>query len=226
MTAVLQIDGASALTLAWVRTALVTMAAQICGAKESRRVARADEAMLADVRAAAGGDGDAYSRIIRRFQDTIARRIVRFTRDPRMIEELTHDVFVEAYFGLAGYRGDAPFEHWLQRIATRVGYRYWTRRSREAATSVDVHLYDPQAASCEAARESADEVAVVLEKLAPRDRLVLTLLYLESRSVAEAADLAGWSETMVKVQAHRARKRFRKLLEESNRAVAQGEVDG
>ena len=66
----------------------------------------------------------------------------------------------------------------------------------------------------------------MLEKLAPRDRLVLTLLYLESRSVAEAADLAGWSESMVKVQAHRARKRFRNLLEESNRALAQGEVDG
>ncbi len=58
-----------------------------------------------------------------------------------------------------------------------------------------------------------EEVAVALEQLAPRDRLVLTLLYLESRSVAEAADLAGWSETMVKVQAHRARKRLRKLLE-------------
>ncbi len=227
MTAVLQINGGSALTLAWVRTAFVSMAEGICRAQESRRVARVDETMLADVQAAAGGDGDAYRRIIRHFQDTIARRMVRFTRDQRMIEELVHDVFVEAYFGLGGYRGDAPFEHWLQRIATRVGYRYWTRRSREAANSVDVHLYDPEAKSDLSARESADEVAVVLEQLAPRDRLVLTLLYLESRSVAEAADLAGWSETMVKVQAHRARKRFRKLLEaSSNRAVAQEEVDG
>jgi len=92
---------------------------------------------------------------------------------------------------------------------------------------LDVRLHDPQAESRDAAHESADEVAVTLEKLAPRDRLVLTLLYLESRSVAEAADLAGWSETMVKVQAHRARKRFRKLLEQSShRAVVQGEVDG
>jgi RNA polymerase sigma-70 factor (ECF subfamily) len=223
----MHIDGTSALTLAWVRTAFGTMVAEIGGAKESRRVARADEAMLADVKAAAGGDGEAYGRIIGRYQDTIARRMLRFTRQRHALEELVHDVFVEAYFGLGGYRGDAPFEHWLQRIATRVGYRYWTRRGREAAASFDVHLYDPEAESDETARESADEVAVVLEKLKPRDRLVLTLLYLESRSVAEAADLAGWSETMVKVQAHRARKRFRKLLEAlSNRAVAQGEVDG
>jgi RNA polymerase sigma-70 factor (ECF subfamily) len=88
-------------------------------------------------------------------------------------------------------------------------------------------MVDPPDDSADDAHDSADEVAVVLEQLAPRDRLVLTLLYLESRSVAEAADLAGWSESMVKVQAHRARKRFRKLLEQSSRrAVVQGGVDG
>jgi RNA polymerase sigma-70 factor, ECF subfamily len=213
MTAVLQINGGAALTFAWVRAAVLTMADGIGDAMESRRVARTDDAMLADVKAAADGDGEAYRRIIERHQDTIARRMLRFTRDPQMIEELVHDVFVEAYFSLPRYRGDAPLEHWLQRIATRVGYRYWTRRGRAAATSLDVRLHDPQAASCEPARDSADEVAVLLDRLAPRDRLVLTLLYLESRSVAEAADLAGWSETMVKVQAHRARKRFRALVE-------------
>jgi len=227
MTAVLQFDGGAAPTLAWVRSALLTMFDGSGSAKESRRVARADQRMLADVRAASGGDGDAYRRIVDRHQDTIARRMVRFTRDPQMLEELVHDVFVEAYFSLPRYRGEAPLEHWLQRIATRVGYRYWTRRGKESATSLDVRLHDPPAESCEPARESADEVAVVLERLAPRDRLVLTLLYLESRSVAEAADHAGWSESMVKVQAHRARKRFRRLLEQSShRAAVQGEIDG
>jgi RNA polymerase sigma-70 factor (ECF subfamily) len=189
------------------------MAADLCGPKESPPVAKVDDAITADVAAATLGDGDAYGRIIRRYQDTIARRMVRFTRDPQLLEELVHDVFVEAYFSLNGYRGDAPLEHWLQRIATRVGYRYWTRRGREPAMA-DVQLYEPESASNDSVRESMDEVAVALEKLAPRDRLVLTLLYLESRSVAEAADLAGWSESMVKVQAHRARKRFRKLLEQ------------
>jgi RNA polymerase sigma-70 factor (ECF subfamily) len=63
-------------------------------------------------------------------------------------------------------------------------------------------------------------VAVALEQLPPRDRLVLTLLYLESRSVAEAAELAGWSESMVKVQAHRARQKLRALLEQSRLADA------
>jgi len=55
----------------------------------------------------------------------------------------------------------------------------------------------------------------LLEGLLPRDRLVLTLLYWDGCSVAEAAELTGWTQTMVKVQAYRARKRLKRLIEES-----------
>jgi len=178
-------------------------------------VAKSDDAsVLADVRAAARGDGEAYSRIIGRYQQLIARRMHRFTRDPAAIEELVHDVFVEAYFSLSKFRGEAPLEHWLQRIAMRVGYKYWERRQRERTIAFEDGVHDPPAIEDRAAgNDVTDEVAAALEQLPPRDRLVLTLLYLESRSVAEAAELAGWSQTMVKVQAYRARGKLRKLLE-------------
>jgi DNA-directed RNA polymerase specialized sigma24 family protein len=39
-------------------------------------------------------------------------------------------------------------------------------------------------------------------------------MYLEECSVAEISERSGWSRSMVKVQAHRARKRLKKLLEE------------
>ena len=50
-----------------------------------------------------------------------------FSRQPAVAEEMVQDVFVEAYLSLRGFRGSAPFAHWLQKIATRVGYRYWKR---------------------------------------------------------------------------------------------------
>jgi RNA polymerase sigma-70 factor (ECF subfamily) len=190
----------------------------------SEDVANRDAKLSADIRAASRGDGEAYSRIIGRYQQTIARRMHRFTRDPGAIEELVHDVFVEAYFSLSKYRGDAPLEHWLQKIATRVGYKYWERRQRERTISFEDGVHDPSVAEDGAAGDAVEEVGAALEKLPPRDRLVLTLLYLESRSVAEAADLAGWSQTMVKVQAYRARGKLRKLLEATDDSrTAKGE---
>src|SRR6185295_12519903 len=153
------------------------------GAKELKRVRTPDQALAADIKAATGGDGAAYARIIDRYQQLMAGRMMRFSRDPAVIEELVHDVFVEAYFSLDSYRGDAPLEHWLQRIATRVGYKYWKQRAKHATISLQEAQHDPPTVAA-TGDDAADEVAILLDKLPPRDRLVLTLLYLESRSVA------------------------------------------
>ena len=171
----------------------------------------------ADVQASQSGDHDAYARLVRRYQQTIGTYMWRFTRQRRVWEELVHDVFVEAYLGLDGFQGRAPFSHWLRRIATRVGYRFWKRRRRlqdhetplDEATGAAVARDE----AADAQREAAEVVHGLLARLAPRDRLVMTLMYLEQRTVAEIAALTGWSESLVKVQAYRARRRLRRLCE-------------
>jgi len=166
-----------------------------------------------DVAATLAGDGEAYRRLVERHQNRIAAVMWRFARDRGRLEELVQDVFVEAYAGLRSFDRARPLGPWLRGIAVRVGYRYWKglARSRREVPIDDVA--EPAAASEDCAPERAAEILHgLLARLAPRDRLVLTLLCLEGCSVAEAAQLAGWSKTMVKVQAHRARARLRKLV--------------
>jgi RNA polymerase sigma-70 factor (ECF subfamily) len=228
MTHTQQHLAASALTSSWVRAFAVWMAADARAEQRPRPASAEERRVRADIAASLGGDGVAYARIVERYQSVIARRMTRFTRDPNAIEELTHDVFVEAYFSLRSYRATAPLEHWLQRIATRVGYRHWKRMSQNPTISFQEQAHDrPLEDGSPMDDDTADKVAAVLERLPPRDRLVLTLLYLEARSVAEAAEMAGWSQTMVKVQAYRARKKFHKLfLELHATASPRGSNDG
>jgi len=176
-----------------------------------------DHADGADIRAALGGDEAAYARIVERHQAAVAKRMWRFTRNRQELEELVQDVFVQAWMSLKGFRGEAPFAHWLSRIATRVGYRFWKNRSRrtEALPLQDWDAIEAAPDGELEARESAELLHRMLEQLPPRDRLVLTLMYVEELSVAEAAEHAGWSKSMVKVQAFRARKKLRALLEQT-----------
>lgn len=171
-----------------------------------------------DLRAALAGDSEAYRRLVERYQQAIAAYMWRFTRDRLQWEELVHEVFVEAYFSLASYRGDAPWLHWLRRIATRVGYRWWKQcQRRRPHVPLSPEAWQQIAAadpSQTRAEEAAEVVQGLLAQLAPRDRLVLTLMYLEQCSVAEVAQRTGWSLTLVKVQLHRARKRLKRLLEQ------------
>lgn len=174
---------------------------------------------MRDIRAVLGGDRDAYARIVTRYQAEVGRYMWRFTRDVATRDELVHDVFVEAYLGLGNFRGDAPLAHWLRKIATRVGYHFWRHRARERERR-DALAETPLPLGGETADlsepECSDQLHRLLSQLPPRDRLVLTLLYLEECSVSEAAEATGWSRTMVKVQAYRARGKFRRILEEHN----------
>jgi RNA polymerase sigma-70 factor, ECF subfamily len=163
-----------------------------------------------DIAAALNGDEDAYRRIIDRHQREIAKRLRKFTRDPRVLEELVHDAFVEAWFSLKHFRGDAPLIHWLHRIAVRVGYRHWKSKKSERAM---VSLQDRDIAAPQSSEPDTELLEQVLNKLSPRDRLIVTLMYLEERSVEETATLTAWSKTMVKVQAFRARGKLRKMME-------------
>jgi RNA polymerase sigma-70 factor (ECF subfamily) len=169
-----------------------------------------------DVLATLNGGDDAFARLVSRHQQDVAKQMWRFTRDPAAHEELVHDVFVEAFRSLSGYRSRGPFLHWLRAIATRVGYRFWKRRERSRKQPLlsleEIGQRVAADASPADAREAAELLHTVFDRLPPRDRLVLTLLYWEGCSVAEAATLAGWSRSMVKVQAHRARKKLKMLL--------------
>ncbi len=181
-----------------------------------RVMEHSDQADLRDIRATLAGDGEAYSRLISRYQNDISARMWRFSRNSNQLEELVHDVFVEAYVSLKGFKAKAPFSHWLNRIATRVGYRLWKKQKRQAEREAplqdwDQFLEDDRQASWEP-REAAEMLHGLLGQLRPRDRLVLTLMYLEEMSINEIADQTGWSKTMVKVQVHRARKRLKALM--------------
>jgi RNA polymerase sigma-70 factor (ECF subfamily) len=180
-------------------------------------------AEIEDVRLSLQGDSDAYSRLIKQHQPYVSRVLWRFSRDRLVHEELVQDVFVEAYLSLGGYRQKAPFGHWLSRIATRVGYRYWKHLARRGETeSFSLaewdQLPDKSPEEMDPGR-AAELLHRLLAQLRPRDRLVLTLRYLEGCDVAETARRTGWTKSMVKVQSIRARKRLEKLFAQAGKGL-------
>jgi RNA polymerase sigma-70 factor (ECF subfamily) len=62
-----------------------------------------------------------------------------------------------------------------------------------------------------ASRELVDKL---LTNLSAPDRLVISLLHLEGRSVEEVRQVTGWSIPLVKVRAFRARRKMKKHLEQ------------
>ena len=70
---------------------------------------------------------------------------------------------------------------------------------------------DVEAGDALAARELVHKL---LAQLKPDDRMVIQLLDLEQKTIAEISNLTGWSQSLVKVRAFRARRKLQKLFKE------------
>lgn len=171
---------------------------------------------LALVTAAQDGDQAAFGRLVRRHQERVFRLAGRFFRRREDVEDVAQETFLTAWEKLGTYRAEAPFEHWLTRVCLNTCYGRLRRQKPEAGTaSLDdetVHGPEPVAPAADATARL--EVERLLARLAPADRMVLTLLDGEGWSTAEIAERLGWTRTNVKVRAHRARKALRSWIEE------------
>ena len=204
---------------------MMTVASQCCSAEAMIESSTAnlyndivENTDWSDVAASVGGDEEAYGRLVRRYEKPITGLLWRFTRDPTQCEELVQQVFVEAYFSLKTYRGDAPLLHWLRKIATRTGYRFWREKSKDSQeTSLPEFDVLEQIEAVEEDRIDPAEAAAVLQallsRLPPDDRLVLTLMYFEECGTQEIAERMGWSRAKVKTQALRARRKMKEIAE-------------
>jgi RNA polymerase sigma-70 factor (ECF subfamily) len=174
------------------------------------------------IAAARQGDCASFEPLVAKYQGRVFATARRYARRESEVEDIVQEVFIKAFQKLDGFRGEAPFEHWLMRLAVRACYDFLRSHQRNRETTfteltqaesdwLDRFVVQPESAGeeAEAARQLIDKV---LSRLSPPARLVITLLEIEERSVKEISRITGWSVPLVKVRAFRARAEMKKIL--------------
>lgn len=174
------------------------------------------------------GRVELFETLIQRHQPKVFATARKYARRESEVEDIAQEIFIKAFQNLGKYRGEAPFQHWLMRIAVRTCYDFLRRhqRNREAnfseITEEDADFLDRYVRDSLSDDLRADAVRTlvhdVLERLPAPLRMVITLQSIEGKSVREIADLTGWSIANVKVRAHRARKEMRKLFDKIDKS--------
>jgi len=171
-------------------------------------------------------DEDAAAVLVEHLYPLVIR-IVRSHLPRRAAEEdLAQDVFVKMFARLDQYqeRAGTPFEHWVARLAVRTCLDAlkaadrrpelrWGDLSEEQAAWLDFMLADQSATPNSSAASAREVIEQLLSQLPPDDRLVISLIDLEEKTVREVSEMTGWSGTLVKVRAFRARRKLRKLAQ-------------
>ena len=151
-------------------------------------------------------------------------RIVRSHLPRRVLEEdLSQEIFMKMFTSIHQYQGAVPFPHWVSRIAVTTCIDHlraqkrkpefrWADLSDKEAEVLDTVLTNDNDVAPDDAMAAHELVGKLLAQLKPEDQLVIRLLDLEQKTIAEICELTGWNGSLVKVRAFRARRKLRKLF--------------
>lgn len=196
-----------------------------------------------DVRAAAGGDRDAFARVIEGTQAVVTSIALAITGDVARSQDVAQDVYLAAWRGLPSLRAPEKFEAWLRRIVRNRARSARSARPRELA--LPRARADEQGHAQEQPRtgEIADERPGALDSLIDAEdarrldeviaalplatRQVVVLFYRSGCSLAETARRLGVSEVVVKKRLSRAREKIRaEVLDSAGRAIVRSSPAG
>ena len=175
------------------------------------------------VRAAAGGDTEAFERLVETYENKIYTLALRMSGSPDDAGDIAQEAFLAAWRGLPAFRGEAGFATWLYRLASNATIDYLRRQRKQRGElslddeelgldAVDAGPGPQDAAEGEEVRSA---VAAGLGALSEGHRQVLVLRELQGLSYEEIAAVLAVDLGTVKSRISRARSALRKILLES-----------
>jgi RNA polymerase sigma-70 factor (ECF subfamily) len=195
-------------------------AAVIAGQTATGRIARSRVDRVAEdsaLNAARGGRPDeAVKLLMLAYGDAITSFAIRILRDTESASDVRQQVFLEAFRGLASFRGQSSLWGWLCSIAYHRCMDE-VRRSRRFGLAEDVELLD-RLGEHAVPELSADQITErralerCLAKLSPDMRSQLLMRYFLGLSYLEIAEIVGDAEGTVQVRISRILPRLRRCL--------------
>lgn len=175
------------------------------------------------------GDSCAFDELVRRHKDRVYNVVYRFLGNHEDALDVCQEVFVRAYRGIHGFKGQSKVYTWLYSIAANLArnrLRDKGRKGRDKGVSLEGLAERAPGvaaqASCtnespRAAAEQHELEAVLqqcLEELPDHYRLAFVLRTFEDLSYEEIAGVMACPEGTVKSRLNQARKMLRERLKE------------
>jgi len=179
---------------------------------------------------AAGGDREAFGRLVAKYQDRVFNLAFRLTGRHHAALDLSQDAWMKAYAAISGFRGEAGFFTWLYRIVLN---RHMNRerslarkKEKKAFSLFPLSREDREFSPVEAGngrdhdpsrplqdRERDAVIQEALMRLDPVQREAVLLRDMEELSYEEVARIMAVPVGTVKSRLHRARDQMRVMLE-------------
>jgi RNA polymerase sigma-70 factor (ECF subfamily) len=181
-----------------------------------------DETAL--IRAAQGGDQDAFEQLVRAYDQSVLRLAMNLLKSPEDARDVYQEAFLRVYRKLPSFRFDCSFHTWLYRIVTNLCLDHLRKRKvRKEEPTIVVTKDGPLDRLNSVPEERVDgdpqrhlfsgqvrnRVKEVLGELTPRERMVFELRHYQGLRLRRIGEILGTTEEAAKNCLFRATQKMR-----------------
>ncbi len=180
------------------------------------------------IREAQRGERTAFDALVRRYDQSVLRLALHMLGNEQDAQDVHQEAFIKAFRHLGNFRFECSFYTWLYRIVTNLCLDQLRRRKsrrEDPATVLDsggdemdlmANVTDDRAMA-NPGREldrkvMAEQIAVALDKLTPRERTVFELKHYQGLKLRTIGEMLSTTEETAKNTLFRATRKLREQL--------------
>lgn len=177
----------------------------------SDKIDNPDELIVAKV---ISGDIDIYAEIISRYEAKLHRYVTYLIHNQAIADDVVQDTFIKAYQNLRGFNPKYKFSSWIYRIAHNEAMNAIKKERHLSDNDIEKMPdtgYDHNIDELMDSEFLREQVHGCLDRLDPKYREVIQLIYFEHMKYDEASDILQVPTSTIGVWLSRAKSRLKEI---------------
>ena len=160
------------------------------------------------------GDTESFSVLVDTYGKRVYFQALQITGNKQDAEEVAQDAFIKAFKSIRSFRGDAAFSTWLYKIVHFTALNHIRKRKQTTDISTEKQLENDSGSAIQHLEENDRKLYLkkAINSLHPTDKSLITLFYLEEKSIKEIEKITMLSSSNIKVKLMRIRKQLQAAL--------------
>lgn len=163
------------------------------------------------------GDTRAFASIMERYAPRVHALVAGMTAGADDTADITQEIFIKVFSSLSKFRGTSSFSTWLFRISYNMAATRLRRTGHLSTATGDDQFWDNMADTIPDDPDSntlptVDQLYTAIDNLNPDEHTLISLFYLDGKSLAEIAFIMSITETNAKTRLFRIRRKLQKTI--------------
>ncbi len=162
------------------------------------------------------GNQKAFAELMKKYENAVflyTLRILQYNTEDT--QDVVSEAWTSAYFNINSYNPKKKFITWIYRIAHNKAVDLIRKKSKIYLTNID-DFEEKLSVISQIEQPKHIDIQTILSKLNHTDRHILTLHYLEEKTIKEISQILSILPGLVSLKLFRAKKRAQTLFKSSN----------